>query len=108
MILIQLVYTLYTLCKVTVNELLAHNIVYYIEYCNFQFAVMHCLSIIHLKYYIEYIAECVLTLIYQIISITYCDFLFGNNNFVFGDTGFVVNFFTQNIIKFMHTITLKS
>ena len=64
---------------------------HYIEYCNFQFAVIHCLSIIHLKYYIEYIAECVLTLIYQIISITYCDFLFSNNNFVFGDTGFVVD-----------------
>ena len=102
---IQLVYTLYTLRKVTVNELMAHNIVYYIEYCNFQFAVIHCLSIIHTSIiqYIEYIAECVLTLIYQIISITYCDFLFSNNNFVFDDTGF-----TQNIIKFMHTITLKS
>ena len=31
----------------------------YIEYCNFQFAVIHCLSIIDLKYYIEDIAECV-------------------------------------------------
>ena len=80
MILIQLLYTLYTLRKVTVNELMAHNMVYYIEYCNFQFAVIHCLSIIHLKYYIGYIAECVLTLIYQIISIT---------------TGFVLNLFTK-------------
>ena len=73
---IQLLYTLYTLRKVNVNELMAHTMLYYIEYCNFQFAVIHCLSIIHLKYYIEYIAECVLTLLdlYQIISITYCDF----------------------------------
>ena len=50
---------LYTLPKVTANESMAHNMVYYIEYCNFQFAVIHCLSIIHLKYYIEDIAECV-------------------------------------------------
>ena len=70
----QLLYTLYTLRKVTVNELMTHDMVYYIEYCNFQFAVIHCLSIIHLQYYIEDITECVLTLIYQIISITYCDF----------------------------------
>ena len=51
---------------------MAHNMVYYIEYCNFQFAVMvmHRLSIIYLKYYIEYIAQCALTLIYQIIRIT--------------------------------------
>ena len=39
--------------KVTANESMAHDMVYYIEYCNFQFAVIHCLSIIHLKYYIE-------------------------------------------------------
>ena len=48
------------------------DMVYYIEYCNF--AVIHCLSIIHLKYYIEDIAECVWTLIYQIISIICYDF----------------------------------
>ena len=69
---IQLLYTLYTLRKVTVNELMAHNMVYYIEYCNFQFAVIHCLSIIHLKYYIEYITECVLTLIYQYYLLRFC------------------------------------
>ena len=60
MILIQLLYTCnVTLPKVTANESMAHNMVYYIEYCNFQFAVIHCPSIIHLKYYIEDIAECV-------------------------------------------------
>ena len=61
---------------------MVHNMVYYIEYCNFQFAVIHCVSNIRLKYYIEYIAECLLTLLYQIISIT---FFFNNNNFIFGD-----------------------
>ena len=45
--------------KVLQNESMTHNMVYHIEYCNFQFAVIHCLSIIHLKYYIEDIAECV-------------------------------------------------
>ena len=44
---IQLLYTLYTLRKVTANELMAHNMVYYIEYR---------------------------ILIYEIISIIYCDF----------------------------------
>ena len=80
---------------------------YYIEYCNFQFAVMHCLSIIHLKYYIGYIdiTECVLTLKYQIISITNCDFFLAMTTLFLV---FVLNLFTQNIIKFMHTITLKS
>ena len=77
-ILIKLLYSYITcnvtLPKVTANESMAHNMVYYIEYCNFQFAVIHCLSIIHLKYYIEDIAECVWTLIYKIISITYCKF----------------------------------
>ena len=42
-----------TLPNVTANESMANNMVYYIEYCNFQLAVIHCLSIIHLKYYIE-------------------------------------------------------
>ena len=61
-ILIQSLYTCnVTLPKVTANESMAHNMVYYmyIEYCNFHFAVIHCLGIIHLKYYIEDIAECV-------------------------------------------------
>ena len=39
---IQLLYICnVTLPKVTVNESMAHNMVYYIEYCNFQFAVIH-------------------------------------------------------------------
>ena len=58
-ILIQLLYAYnVTLPKVTANELMAHNMVYYIEYYNFQFAVIHCLSIIHLTYYIEDITQC--------------------------------------------------
>ena len=77
--------------------------VYYIEYYNFQFAVIHCLSIIHMKYYIDYIAECELTIIYRRLSITYCDFKKNsNNNFVFGDAWFVVNLFTQDTHHKMH------
>ena len=80
---------------------MAHNMVYYIAYCNFQFTVIHCRSIIHLKYYIEYIAECELTLL---LLIAIFDKI-SNNNFVLGDAGFVVNLFTQNIIKhpILHT-----
>ena len=52
-ILIQLLYTSnITLPKVIAYESMAHNMLYYIEYCNFQFAVIYCLSIIHLKYFI--------------------------------------------------------
>ena len=52
---------------------MAHNMVYYIEYCNFQLAVIYCLGIHTHKILYEDIAECVWTLIYQIINITDCD-----------------------------------
>ena len=51
-ILIQLLYTCnVTLHEVTANEPMAHDMVYYIEYCNFPVAVIHCLSIIVLYTY---------------------------------------------------------
>ena len=84
---------------------MAHNMVYYIEYCNFQFAVIHCLSIIHLKYFIGYISESVLKLIYQIISITYCDFLLAMTTLFLVTRGLFL--ITSHIIKFRLTITLK-
>ena len=48
-ILIQLLYAcnVTLIPKMTANELMVYNMVYYIEYCNFQLAVIHCLSIIH-------------------------------------------------------------